>query len=166
MMTQPSPWAKRPNVLPWPPMIYAAAALAGFALGRWFPLHNGGVPGGIVRAGGALMMLLGLGLDGSAMLTMWRARANILPNRAATALVSSGPFAVSRNPIYLGNTLLVAGAAFVWGNFWYVPAALVAAALVQRLAIQREEQHMAERFGEAWRLYAQRTPRWIRLWRR
>jgi hypothetical protein len=71
-MTQPSLWAQRPNVLPWPPIIYAGAALGGFALGHWLPLGGGGVPGEGVRAVGALTMLLGLGLDGSAMLTRLR----------------------------------------------------------------------------------------------
>jgi protein-S-isoprenylcysteine O-methyltransferase Ste14 len=113
------------------------------------------------RAIGGLTMAAGLGFDIAAMFWMHRQRANILPNRAATALVTTGPFAVSRNPIYLGNALLIAGAAPVLDNPWFLPAAVIAAFAVGRLAIRREEAHLAVRFGDAWRDYAKRTPRWL-----
>ncbi|MET3834997.1 protein-S-isoprenylcysteine O-methyltransferase Ste14 [Brevundimonas sp. UYEF29] len=58
---------------------------------------------------GGLLVALALGLDLWAMLEMRRRRANILPHRAATALVTTGPFAWSRNPIYLANGLLLLG---------------------------------------------------------
>ena len=122
--------------------------------------------GGAVRILGAVAMVLGIGFDVAAMVTMWRAKANIFPNRAATALVTWGPFAISRNPIYLGNTLLVAGAAAVFANPWFVPAALLAAVLVWALAIRREEIHLAARFGTDWTAYARQTPRWVGFWRR
>ena len=110
---------------------------------------------------GAVMMATGVGLDLAAMVWMHRLRANILPHRAATTLVTTGPFAVSRNPIYLGNTLLVAGAAPALDNPWFLPAALIAAFAVTQLAIRREEAHLAARFGSQWRDYANRTPRWL-----
>jgi protein-S-isoprenylcysteine O-methyltransferase Ste14 len=75
--------------------------------------------------------------------------------------VTWGPFRFSRNPIYLGNTLLLIGIGIAGGNYWFVLGALVSALLVDRLAIRREEQHLAARFGEAWTNYAQSTPRWL-----
>ena len=108
-------------------------------------------------------MLAGLALDGSAMLTMRRYRANILPNRPATALVVSWPFSVSRNPIYLGNTFMLAGAALAFSNPWFVALAVIAVRAVTVLAIQREEEHLDAVFGAKWRRYAGRVPRWLRL---
>ncbi len=149
----------RPNAIPWPPIIFAAAAITAFALGRVAPI---GIPAtGFVKALGWGLIALGIGLDVWAMQTMRRASANILPHRAATALVSSGPFALSRNPIYLGNTVAVAGAAGAFDNPWFAVAALLAAVLVQRLAIRREEAHLAAMFGSAWQDYARRVPRWL-----
>jgi protein-S-isoprenylcysteine O-methyltransferase Ste14 len=95
------------------------------------------------------------------MFTMQRQRANILPHRAATALVTSGPFAWSRNPIYLGNTVAMIGVAFAFANPWFIPAAFVAARVVVPLAIRREEAHLAEQFGEAWEAYRRQTNRWL-----
>ncbi len=108
-------------------------------------------------------MLAGIAIDVAAMLAMRRARANIQPHRAATALVTTGPFALSRNPIYLANTVLIAGAGLAFGNPWLLLMAAVTARLVSLLAIRREEEHLATRFGEAWTAYAQHTPRWLRI---
>jgi protein-S-isoprenylcysteine O-methyltransferase Ste14 len=95
------------------------------------------------------------------MVVMARRRANILPHRAATALVTDGPFAWSRNPIYLGNTLLLSGCGLAFGNAWLLVGAAVAAIAVTVLAIRREEAHLASRFGDAWMAYAARTRRWF-----
>jgi protein-S-isoprenylcysteine O-methyltransferase Ste14 len=112
---------------------------------------------------GAAVMLLALGIDISAMIAMRRQRANILPHRAATALVTAFPFNLSRNPIYLGYTLMLAGAGLGFGNGWMFIAAAAGAIAVQRLAILREEAHLATLFGPAWHDYAARVPRWLRL---
>ncbi len=152
-------WHERPNRLPWPPIIYLAAVFA--ALGAWRVLPIGVGDSATAPVIGWLVLAGGLALDVAAMLTLRRHAANVLPHRAATALVTTGPYAVSRNPIYLGNTIALIGAAGAFGNIWFIPAALLAAAAVQEMAIRREEAHLAARFGEAWTDYALRTPRWF-----
>jgi protein-S-isoprenylcysteine O-methyltransferase Ste14 len=154
-------WHDRPNRIPWPPIIFAGIVVAALLLHAVVPL--GDTLPRAVRLIGAAIMLAGIVLDVAAMVTMHRHRANIQPHRAATALVTTGPFALSRNPIYLGNTLLIAGAGIAFDALWFVPTALLGAWLVSRLAIRREEAHLAARFGPAWAAYAQRTPRWLRL---
>jgi protein-S-isoprenylcysteine O-methyltransferase Ste14 len=110
---------------------------------------------------GWLLFLIGIGFDFVAMFIMQRKRANILPHRPATALVTSGPFAWSRNPIYLGNTIAMIGVAFAFANPWFIPAALISAAVVVPLAIRREEAHLAAQFGDEWAAYQQDTKRWF-----
>lgn len=146
--------------IPWPPLLYLAAALAGLKLGAWLPAAWW-PDDWRVQLAGLVMIAAALGLDLWAMGTMMRHRANILPNRAATALVTSGPFRFTRNPIYLGNTVMVCSFAVAFGNPWFIPCALAAALAVERLAIRREEAHLAALFGPAWAAYAARTPRWI-----
>ncbi|MFZ5738505.1 MAG: methyltransferase family protein [Pseudomonadota bacterium] len=149
----------RPNRLPWPPILLAIAAMAAVGLGVVLPLplprHDA-----VVWAG-YLVAALGLSIDGWAILTMRAARTNVLPHRAADRLVTWGPFRVSRNPIYLANTLLLLGIGLAFGNGWFVPLALLTAVLVDRLAIRREERHLAIKFGNAWIEYAAATPRWL-----
>ncbi len=154
----------RPNRIPWPPLLYGGAILLAIAL-QWLlplpdPAPDGALAGWLDPVGWALLML-GAGFDLSAMATMARARANILPHRAATALVESGPFAISRNPIDFGNTLMMAGAGLGLGNLWLIVTGLVAAALVLKLAIEREERHLEAVFGPDWLAYRGRVRRWI-----
>jgi protein-S-isoprenylcysteine O-methyltransferase Ste14 len=108
---------------------------------------------------GLALLLAGLGLDIAAMAVMARSRANILPHRAATALVTTGPFAWSRNPIYLGNTVALCGAGLAFANPWFLVTALASAVAVNRLATLREEAHLSRRFGAEWDAYRRRAAR-------
>lgn len=158
----PIDFALRPNRIPWPPLIYAGAIGLALALDHLWPQVSrifGAGEG--VRLVGVAAMAAGVGFDLAAMLTMSRHRANILPHRAATMLLTAGPFALSRNPIYLGNAIMLAGAAPAFGNIWFLGVVPGVIALVTRLAIRREERHLASRFGDAWIAYAARTPRWF-----
>ena len=149
----------RPNRIPWPPLILAGVVVAGVLAGYLLPV---GLSGGTWRrVMGAAIIAAGLGIDVLAMITMARHRANILPHRAATALVTSGPFAISRNPIYLGNVLLTIGLALATGNAWLLVAAPVEIVLVTSLAIVREEAHLQAMFGSEFEAYKRSTSRWI-----
>lgn len=151
--------ADRPNKLPWPPLLLAGTAAASILLGGAWPLpafDNAGV-----AVIGVVLIILGVGLDLWAIVTMRGADTNILPHRAADLLVTWGPFRFTRHPIYLGNTVLLFGIGLAVANSWFVIGSAVSALLVDRLAMRREEQHLAARFGEAWTAYAQKTPRWL-----
>lgn len=152
----------RPNRIPWPPLIYGGLALLALGLHWVLPLPW---PEGVIRivlaAVGLCLACGAVALDVTAALAFRRHRTTILPHRGASALITDGPFAKSRNPIYLANTLLVTGAGLIFGIGWLVIAAVAGAVLTQRLAIEREERHLAARFGQDWQDYAARTPRWL-----
>lgn len=158
--------SQRPNRIPWPPILVLTAIVTAWALESMWPaasLFEGSMPW--LRIVGVVIALAGIGFDLAAMVAMHRARTNVMPNRGAQHLVSTGVFAISRNPIYLGNTLLLAGIALAWPLPWLLLTALISALLVDRLAIRREERHLSARFGAAFAEYMQRVPRWIG-WRR
>jgi protein-S-isoprenylcysteine O-methyltransferase Ste14 len=151
--------SSRPNVLPWPPIIVVIAVLVAVLLGRLWPLPS--LESGSVAILGVVIALAGLALDMWAIVIMRGADTNILPNKAADLLVTWGPFRFSRNPIYLANTVLLIGIGLMFDNLWFVICALAAALVVDRLAIRREERHLAARFGAAWADYSSKTPRWL-----
>ncbi|MDI7776629.1 isoprenylcysteine carboxylmethyltransferase family protein [Asticcacaulis sp. EMRT-3] len=149
-----------PNRIPWPPVIYGLALGASWALQEFVPVWHLHIPLWC-RALGALFIVPGLVLDFGAMLALHRARTTILPNRAASHLVTAWPFSQSRNPIYLGNTLVIAGLSLALAWPWLLLMTIVSTGLVGQLAIAREERHLAARFGDDWREYCATTPRWI-----
>lgn len=152
----------RPNRIPWPPLLYSAAILVSVLFGWFLPL--GWLPrpfSDVLFAAGWLLIAAGLALDLGAMVTLNRARTTIWPNRGVDHLVSSGPFAISRNPIYLGNTTLMIGVGLAAGIAWFILFALVAAYATQKLAIEREEKHLEHRFGKRYRDYVKKVRRWF-----
>lgn len=151
----------RPNIIPWPPVILCVLAAAAFAFGALLPISP--PPDSVIwlRAVGAAVCAGGIGLDLWAIWTMYRNQTTVLPHRAVARLVTSGPFRFSRNPIYLGNTTLLTGLAITLANPLFLIAAVLNVVLVNKLAIEREEAHLADCFEGLWHDYAAKVPRWI-----
>jgi protein-S-isoprenylcysteine O-methyltransferase Ste14 len=76
-------------------------------------------------------------------------------------LVASGPFALMRNPLYVGNILLWVGFAIAARMLWLAPIILVLLALEYHAIVRWEETLLESRLGQAYREYAARVPRWI-----
>ena len=151
-----------PNRLPWPPMLYFAAIVASVVLNSLYSLPWIGSPmADILLAVGGLLIAGVVAIDISAIRELKRANTTVMPNKAAHHLVTTGAFSFSRNPIYLANTMLMIGIGLVTGIAWFIPLGLVAAFATQKLAIEREEKHLAQRFGKRFHDYAKRVRRWI-----
>jgi protein-S-isoprenylcysteine O-methyltransferase Ste14 len=151
--------ADRPNRYPLPPLIFVASLALGYGLNVLAPVALP-LPG-LAKLVGALALGGGLALVLWASSTLSRAGTAILPHHAASRLVTTGPFAWSRNPIYLGECLLIAGLGGVEGAFAYWVAAAVFVLAMTHFAIVREEAHLGARFGSEWQAYAARVRRWI-----
>ena len=87
------------------------------------------------------------------------AQTTIRPDQPTVAIVSSGPFACSRNPIYIGWLILYFGIALVWGGAWTLLLAMPCAAVIRRYAISREEHYLEQTFGTAYTDYTARVRR-------
>ena len=142
-----------------PPLIYAASIVIGLAL-HWMwprPLLSGVALGPL---GSALivasLLLLGVSVQ------RFRAAGTPVPARKpTTAIVRTGPYRFSRNPIYVAFSLLQLGIA-VWVNSWWLVATLAAAiAIVHYVVIPREEQYLDARFGAEYRDYKASARRWL-----
>lgn len=132
-------------------VIFAGLA---FLAGRIVPMPAAPLPGwALVAAGLALMA--------TAAVTMLRAGATVDPTRQPTALVTHGIFRLSRNPIYLGDVLIVAGLCLVWqplAALVLVPGFLL---VIDRLFIRQEEAWLRSRDRAAFDAWAARTRRWL-----
>jgi protein-S-isoprenylcysteine O-methyltransferase Ste14 len=114
------------------------------------------------RPAGAVLIAAGVALSVWAALTFRRQRAEIVPSSEThRALVATGPFRFSRNPMYLGSLFVGVGAALLAGTWpmWLVPATLF---LLQNFVIiPFEERSMGRTFGDAYRDYRSRVRRWL-----
>lgn len=151
----------RANTFPWPPVLLIAAIAAAAVATRMWPLPWPGVNDAPAHAIGIGFGLAGAGLIAWSIATLSKAGTTYLPAGSASVLVTTGPFRRFRNPIYLGDALILLGAAEITKSVWFVVAALAFGILVTVLQIMPEERHLEHRFGDAYLDYKSRTRRWI-----
>jgi hypothetical protein len=75
-----------------------------------------------------------------------------------TALATAGPYALTRNPLYLGSALIGVGFAVAGRSLVMAVAFALLLLLIYGPVIQREEQFLRHQFGETYRRYEQRVP--------
>lgn len=145
-------WARPYAVVP----LVAVAAAGGLAVVD--PLRFGLGP---VRYAGALPVVAGAGLVARTAVTFGRAGETLSPVARPARLVTGGPLAATRNPMYLGVVVAVAGVAVLAGS----PAvAGYAAALwlaYHAIVVLVEEPKLREAFGRDYDQYCERVPRWL-----
>ena len=72
-----------------------------------------------------------------------------------------GVYAYTRNPLYLGPTIGLIGVALVLDSLWFLVATPLSAFAITKLAIEREEEYLARKFGDAYLAYKARVRRWL-----
>jgi len=150
----------RPGVWILPPLPFAVAILGGWWIDRnVLPLTLDAGQIGIVLA--LALIAAGLALFLWTAITLHRHRTTINPYKGATALCTDGPFRISRNPIYLGDWLLLLGLSLLLRTCWPLTLAPAVWAILRFGVIRQEERHLEERFGESYRLYRGRVGRWL-----
>lgn len=153
---------EKPNTIPWPPILYGTAIIGGWALGYFYSVSwPSGVIGEMGFMLGLILIAVALFIDIRTYLELKKHKTTIMPHKGAAHLVTSGPFSFSRNPIYVSNTMLTFGIGLASSNVWLFGTALVAAIATQKLAILREEKHLAIKFGNEWRKYSKKVRRWV-----
>jgi protein-S-isoprenylcysteine O-methyltransferase Ste14 len=75
-------------------------------------------------------------------------------------LIDSGPFALVRNPLYIGNILLWVGFALTARLVWFAPIVVVLLGAEYHQIVRWEEQLLTARLGSAYSEYCGRVPRW------
>jgi protein-S-isoprenylcysteine O-methyltransferase Ste14 len=121
-------------------------------------------PAGLVRSGLATAAaVLGLAFNVAGMLSFRRARTTLNPMKpdAASALVTTGIYRITRNPMYVGGLLLLVG----WGVYLRSAAALIGPVLffayITRFQIIPEERVLTTMFGDPYTSYRARVRRWL-----
>jgi protein-S-isoprenylcysteine O-methyltransferase Ste14 len=141
-----------------PPLVPLGAIAAGALLTRWLPRWPDG--GGWMVAGG-MLFATGAGVAAWALLLMKKHRTTPSPFGAASALLASGPYRISRNPIYLSALLIQAAVALAFGLAGTLALLPVSWLLFDRFVIPREEAYLRTAFPAEFPEYAGRVRRWL-----
>jgi protein-S-isoprenylcysteine O-methyltransferase Ste14 len=148
------------NVVIPPPIAWAVAFLVGLGLNWLYPLPvvSAGFPRGWV---GGAVVAIGVVLAITAIATFHQSGTHIPPYKPTTTIVAHGPYALTRNPIYIGMFLGQIGLSIAF-NSWWILAMLVPFVLVIRYGvIAREEAYLERKFGDTYLDYKSRVRRWV-----
>jgi protein-S-isoprenylcysteine O-methyltransferase Ste14 len=149
-----------PDVIIHPPIALAIALVLAFALNWVMPLPF--VPPAVPRIQlGVLLAIGALLIIRWAAVTFRKARTNILTSQAATTVVATGPFAYSRNPIYVAALIGMVGAAIAFNSLWFLGALVGIYAVLRYGVIAREEIYLERKFGAPYRDYKSKVRRWL-----
>jgi protein-S-isoprenylcysteine O-methyltransferase Ste14 len=132
-----------------PPLVFVLAIGFAHLVNKVLPM--GFADKAVLKAFGAFVMAAGFILLACAFIQFKRAKTDIVPWKASSALIVSGLFSRSRNPVYL----------CFWNNFWILLSFLPALYLVFRIAVQPEERYLEKKFGAQYRDYQRRVRRWL-----
>jgi len=148
-----------PGVIVRPPLLYGTMLIAGLVL-RWFwPMPIFGHA--LARWLGLVPVLLGLAIAIPGRRALQAAGTNVDPSRPTTAIVTSGPFRFSRNPLYVGLTLLYVGLTLVFNTWWGLILLIPILVIMHRGVVLREERYLEQKFGDPYRQYCARVARYL-----
>jgi protein-S-isoprenylcysteine O-methyltransferase Ste14 len=151
---------KGESQLPIPPPILALILLvAAGILAYIVPLPAISIP--MHLAIGILLIALGVGIAAAAFGVFKRAGTPVRPGANPTQFVMSGPYRVTRNPMYLGLLSLVIGCFFVTVSPYFLIPPVVFFWMINSRQIPFEERLLVDRFGETYLAYCKRVRRWL-----
>ena len=148
---------RKPRIFP--PVWLLFSALAIFVLDRWLPIVQL-----YPRAPGWnswLLMMPGLVLILVAARGFKKANTGVVPFSKSTTLVTGGVYRFTRNPMYLGMVLILAGAAIKLGSLSAWLPIPVFIAIIQRQFIRNEEIFLTAIYGDEYTQFCQRVRRWL-----
>jgi protein-S-isoprenylcysteine O-methyltransferase Ste14 len=150
-----------PRVIIFPPLIPLSVLVVGVALNSLVPLDLLAhilLQGRIVF--GALAFVLGTGMVISANRMFRRIGTNVRPSKPSLALATAGVFIWTRNPMYVGGFLALCGIAVGFALDWVLLLGIVSMPLVHYCIILREEHYLERKFGDEYRHYKAKVPRY------
>ena len=142
-----------------PPLWYALAVLIGVLLDRRWPLPI--ATGPVTTIAGALFLVGWMAIAFPSIGRFRRSKTSIVPIRPAEALVLSGPYHYTRNPMYVSLALLTIACGLFLATWWPLVLLVPTLAIVQQLVILPEERYLRRRFGTDYEAYTRRVRRWL-----
>ncbi len=148
-----------PGVIMPPPYLFLGLVVIGTALDAVWPMPL--MPASMQIMGGGVLIVMAVSLLGSALVRFRRAETHVETWKPSSALVTNGPYRVTRNPIYIAFGLAFLGLACALDNIWLAGLTVVLMIVLDVGVVRREERYLAAKFGDAYTTYCQHVRRWL-----
>lgn len=144
-----------PRVFVPPPLIFTGLLVVGLLI------DSEPGPFGALQLIAAALGLVGLVLIALALGLFRTRKTRPEPWQPASALVATGIYRFTRNPMYLGMAILSLAMALFFVSLPAAVLSLIAAIIIDRAVIAREEAYLTRRFGDAYAAYRRTVRRWL-----
>lgn len=145
------------DVLGRPPLLYAGSLAISLLLQKVWPAD---IVDGASLVWTCIVLPLPVGLIVWGRRALLRAGTAVNPALATSAIVSSGPFRFSRNPLYIGLTLIYLILTMIANSWWGMLLLCPLGLLMHFGVVRREEQYLERKFGNTYRRYRSTVPRY------
>ncbi|MDX2276725.1 MAG: isoprenylcysteine carboxylmethyltransferase family protein [Hyphomonadaceae bacterium] len=150
-----------PGVIAPPPLVFVGFLALGLAVDHFVSGPSFGLPLAFRAGGAAILGALALWIVGAAIGLFHAAGTSARPWKESTAIVTTGIYGLTRNPMYLSMAMLFAGVALALDSLialmFLAPALLV----IEFGVIRREERYLEAKFGDEYRRYKAQVRRWF-----
>jgi protein-S-isoprenylcysteine O-methyltransferase Ste14 len=140
-----------------PPVLAALNLIAALLLGWLVPVK---LVNSVSRFGWGLVLTALIFAFGG-LRELIRAKTSADPHSPTTAVVTSGIYRLTRNPIYIGYMLLVMGMPLIFENIWGIILSPIMLTLFNRLIVLYEEAYLVRKFGKVYLDYKLKVRRWL-----
>ena len=145
-----------------PPLLFLLSYVAGEGLHYVAPLPLTRVmPNGASYVIGALLLVAGIAVVLTCVRMFFAANTTVIPHRRSARLVTRGPYRATRNPMYVGVTLIYLGIAALRAVLWPVLLLPIPLVILNYVVIPQEESLLRATFGAAYEQYCARVRRWL-----
>lgn len=144
-----------------PPIVAVIIMIIQYGLYKLFPLYSFSWTGSNIVAIALAIIGISLAVIGKITFKKHSTTSNPTQPESSSHLVSSGVYKISRNPMYLGLTLVLLGVGLYFGNIISILAPLLFLIYITQFQIKPEERTLEKGFGEDYRKYINTTRRWI-----
>jgi protein-S-isoprenylcysteine O-methyltransferase Ste14 len=149
------------GVIALPPLIFLAFLAASTVFEAVVPLPVLAAHALARYLAGTALAACGFVMIGMGTRRFLAAGTNIPPSLPTTALVVEGIYERTRNPLYLGTTLVYLGLSVAAGSLWAIVLVVPLLWVINVGVIAREERYLERKFGDAYRAYRARVRRWV-----
>ena len=149
------------GVIALPPLIFLGFLAAATVLEAVVPLPVLAAHALARYLAGAALAACGFVMIGMGTRRFLAAGTNIPPSLPTTALVVEGIYGRTRNPLYLGTTLVYLGLSVAAGSLWAIVLVVPLLWVINVGVVAREERYLERKFGDAYRAYKARVRRWV-----
>lgn len=153
--------SKGPGVYIPPPLFYVLSFIAAFVIQKKITIPSQLFQTKAIKVTGVLLLISALFFLVSSLRQFFRTNNTVILIKPATSLQTTGIYAITRNPMYVGLAIVYLGITCFIGNWWNIIFFPLLILIVQEYVIKREEKYLEAEFGKQYNEYKNKVRRWL-----